>query len=236
MQKVKFPKIHHLPWSPGLTRDDKRIESVDAFLNQEVVVTLKCDGENANFSKEYFHARSLNEGALTAKQTWSREWVKNLWGKIRYNIPDNMKIVGENMYAYHSIEYNALPSYYLVFAILQDDLFLSWDETVEWCSLLDLVHVPVLYRGQWDEGKVKQCYGHPHYSKQQEGYVVRLADPFNAIHFDKKVAKYVRESHVKTDGMWIHGEWIKNKLAETRPLSCDEAARPTPVKKGSPIK
>ncbi len=43
--RIKYPRTFHLPWSPGLTKDDKRIENLDGFIGREVVVTEKMDGE-----------------------------------------------------------------------------------------------------------------------------------------------------------------------------------------------
>ena len=43
--KCKYPRTSHLPWSLGSTDDDKMLQSVDHFIGQEVVVTVKLDGE-----------------------------------------------------------------------------------------------------------------------------------------------------------------------------------------------
>lgn len=45
VDKVKFPRTYHLPWSEGRSSDDKVLESLDSFIEQEVVVTVKMDGE-----------------------------------------------------------------------------------------------------------------------------------------------------------------------------------------------
>jgi hypothetical protein len=56
---VKYPRTYHLPWSPGMTKDDRQIKSIDVFEGKDIVVTLKMDGENTNWYKDYCHARSL---------------------------------------------------------------------------------------------------------------------------------------------------------------------------------
>jgi len=43
---VKYPRTYHLPWSPGVTKDDRVIKSTNVFEGREVVVTVKMDGEN----------------------------------------------------------------------------------------------------------------------------------------------------------------------------------------------
>jgi hypothetical protein len=43
---IKYPRTLHLPWSPGLTNDDRQLKSTEHFEGREVVVTVKMDGEN----------------------------------------------------------------------------------------------------------------------------------------------------------------------------------------------
>ena len=61
MESYKYPRTFHLPWSPGVASDDKVIESLDAFVGREVVVTEKMDGENSSlYSNGHIHARSMD--------------------------------------------------------------------------------------------------------------------------------------------------------------------------------
>lgn len=152
--KYKFPKIFHLPFSNNLQNNDKKMESLDGFQDKRVIVSLKCDGENFSFYRDCCHARSLD-----SKDHPSRHWIKRMWGEMKHNIPEGWRICGENCFAFHSIYYTELPSYFLVFEIYNDkNMCLSWDETVEYCQLLDLQHVPILYDGIWDEEKIKSCF------------------------------------------------------------------------------
>lgn len=41
----KHPRLHHLPWSPGMQNDDRRFNDIRDFHGKEVVVTTKIDGE-----------------------------------------------------------------------------------------------------------------------------------------------------------------------------------------------
>ncbi len=69
-----------------------------------------------------------------------------------YRIPEGWRICGENVYACHSIHYIALTSYFYVFSIWNEkNECLSWDATVAWCKKLGLAHVPLLYRGPYNE-------------------------------------------------------------------------------------
>lgn len=74
---VKYPRTYHLPWSPGLTDDDRMLPSTKVFEGKQVVVTEKMDGENTTMYRDYMHARSLEE-----EHHESRCWVKKFMAKF----------------------------------------------------------------------------------------------------------------------------------------------------------
>jgi hypothetical protein len=75
---------------------------------------------------------------------------------------------------------------------------------LEWAELLDLSVVPELYRGVYDEDKIKTCYtGQSKYEGIQEGYVVRVSDSFRLEEFEKSYSKMVRKHHITTDEHWM---------------------------------
>ena len=206
IKHYKYPRTYHLPWSPNLQNDDRLHPNINIFENREVIVTSKMDGENTNMYCDRIHARSLDSGYHI-----SREWIKNLHGQIKHEIPNNMRICGENLFAKHSIYYTNLDTYFMVFSIWEDDYCLSWDDTIEYCNLFKLKTVSVLYRGIWDENLIKSLV----VENEEEGYVVRIADGF--VHdFDKRffslVAKYVRKNHIQTEQNWMYQPMIKNQL------------------------
>lgn len=206
LKKIKYPKTMHLPWSPGLGRDDKVLNDIENFKNREIVITEKMDGENTTIAKEFTHARSINSGYHQ-----SRSWVKRIHGSISHKIPENMRIHGENLLAVHSIPYRKLPSYFLVFGISVDDVMLSWDETENISKSLGLYTVPVLYKGDsgiLDKFKVESSM----YDGEAEGYVVRIAEQFDLSEFSQSVAKYVRKGHVQTDDHWMNQKIVRNGL------------------------
>ena len=208
-EPVKYPRTPHLPWSPGFTEDDIVLERADMFEGKDVVITEKMDGENTTLYFDHIHARSTS-----SKSHPSRDWVKGMWSKMKHNIPQGMRVVGENIFATHSIEYDKLPTFFLVFAVFDGDTCLSWNETVDWCNLLDLQHVPVLYQGKWDKDKAIGCFsGKSCHGGSQEGYVVRNAGSFSYSAFKDNVAKWVRKGHVQEDSdHWMHKTVKPNKM------------------------
>ncbi len=214
MARVKYPRTLHFPWSPGRSDDDK-VHTAAAvermFDGQEVVVSEKLDGECTTiYSDSYTHARSLD-----SKGHESRDAVRALAATVGMHIPEGWRVCGENLYARHAIEYNQLPSYFMVFGIYdQDNRCLSWDDTVAYAEMLGLSTVPVLYRGIWDEAAIKSAWtGESQLGSESEGYVARLAGSFEYADFGKSVAKYVRKGHVQPDSVhWFQKTVVPNTL------------------------
>lgn len=198
---VKYPRTMHCTWSEKLGKDDRRLDSMKSFEGEEVVVTEKLDGENTTMYRDYIHARSINSGSHP-----SRDWVKGLWSRISYEIPEGWRICGENMYAVHTIKYDSLKSYFYVFSIWDsNNRCLTWDETLEWCELLGLETVPVLYRGIYDEQSIKKSA--IQVDHKLEGYVIRKADTYTYAEFKKSVCKFVAGDFVIK-----HGHWTQQKM------------------------
>lgn len=210
--RVKYARTFHLPWSPGASSDDRVMEDPDeCFGGAEVVVTEKVDGECSTLYRDYLHARGVDYAPHP-----SRDRLRALHASIAHDIPEGWRICGENVYAVHSIAYDALPAHFLVFSVWNErNECLSWDETVTWAQLLDLPTVPVIARGTWGpwvrnfDGETRGDLG-----GDREGYVVRLVDGFHYRAFRRSVAKYVRKNHVQTDDHWAHREVVANKLCE----------------------
>lgn len=206
-QYYKYPRTPHLPWSPGGTSDDVRQADMTNFVGREVVITEKMDGENTTFYPNYLHARSIN-----GRHHPSRDWVKRLHASMAYNIPAGWRICGENLYAQHAIAYDQLTSYFHAFAVFNEqNVCLSWADTIEMLELLGLTHPRVLYQGPWDEKHVRQLHVP---TDTMEGYVVRVADAFAFDEFNNGVAKWVRTGHVQTDTHWMHAQIVPNQLKE----------------------
>lgn len=211
MDRIKYPRTLHFPWSPGATDDDKVLTSVDVFVGQEIVKTEKMDGENTTlYGDGYTHARSIDSAHHP-----SRAWVKAEAARVSRDLPPGWRVCGENLYAEHSIRYDRLPSYFLVFGIYDtENNAIAWSEVEEWCQLLDLHTVPVLYRGPWDEARVREIPTKSAYGPTPEGYVVRIAQGFSFPDFGRSVAKYVRKNHVQTDEHWMQ-QVVKPNLLDT---------------------
>jgi hypothetical protein len=203
----KYNRTYHLPWSLGSTSDDKFIEDTSVFVGQEFVVTEKMDGENTSMYADKYHARSID-----SKDHDSRHWVKGLWGRIKHEIPDGWRICGENLFAKHSIHYDDLESYFQVISIwAENNVCLSWDDTVAISNMMGLITVPVICRIQYNEDFLKKLADSLDLEKK-EGYVIRNVRSFGYDEFSLNVAKWVRPRHVTSDSHWMYSAVTPNKL------------------------
>ncbi len=207
-QRYKYPRTPHLPWSPGASGGDTYLVDTYAFGGREVIITEKYDGENTTLYSDGLHARSLN-----SKHHPSRTWIKALHARVAHDIPSGWRLCGENLYAQHSLHYEDLPSYFILFSVWDEsNQCLTWDDTRRWAARLGLELPRVFYQGLWNEEVLKSVSLDP---TKQEGYVVRLATSFSYGAFGRSVAKWVRASHVQTDEHWMHRAVVPNKLRET---------------------
>lgn len=211
IDQVKYPRTMHCTWSEGLHDDDRMLKDMSFFEGKQVVVTEKLDGENTSMYHNYIHARSID-----SRTHPTRNWVKNFWASnIAGQLPEGWRLCGENLFAVHSIAYEALPSYFMGFSLWDEvNQCFSWSDTLEWFEILGVESVPVLYRGVYDEAAIKALYDSKKDWATSEGYVIRLENSFHYSDFRRSVAKFVRKGHVQTAKHWLHGRLPEaNKLA-----------------------
>ena len=206
MKRYKYPRTPHLPWSPGVQSDDKKLADVSHFEGKTVYVTEKLDGENTTMYRDHIHARSIDSST-----NFTRSWVQQFHATIAHNIPEGWRIVGENVWAEHSIRYENLKSYFYPFAVYDENNYcLSYYDMVEF--LIQNIYkdfpnkwqMPTspegLYHGVFDAEKIQKITVDLH---KVEGYVLRTDDGFHYDDFQLHVAKYVRKDHVQTDQHWL---------------------------------
>lgn len=203
---VKHPRLYHFPWSESLTDDDRMLRDLSGMIGKEVIVTEKADGEQTTIYNDYLHARSI-DGPSHA----SRNMVKSFAAQWQYGLSENQRVCGENVFAAHSIAYDAnnpAPHHFLGFSMWEGMTCLSWDETMENFEILGITPVRQMWRGVFDEKAIRALYNPARDWNTVEGYVVRLTDSFGYGEFRKSVAKYVRKDHVQTTQHWRHGQRI----------------------------
>lgn len=197
-----YPRTPHLDFSPGATSDDKHAskETLDYLKSGiELVTSIKMDGGNISLYPDYFHARSLDSGT----HAWDT-LAKQIWSRIRFDIPAGWRVSGESMYARRSVAYENLESpIYIIGIWNEQNNLLSWDDTVEWAGLLGLPTVTPIYRGT-DYDEAVTAWSKNFNTETSEGFVVRDAGEIAYDQFSSRVAKWVRANHVQTRADWRH--------------------------------
>ena len=216
---MKYPRTYHLPYSPGATKDDKKLHDdwFKYYIGQEIVITAKLDGENIHMNQKDCYARS--DGAPT-RSPWSRNiWDPSdgLYWRIKQYIGENETIFGENLYGEHSIHYNKLTDYFHLFAANDGVNWYSWDDVKMLADIMNIPHVPELWRGMiYKEEELqklveKYVYESEWYGDIREGVVIRLTNSFKLDDFKHCVCKWVRKDHVTTSIHWTK-TWKVAKL------------------------
>lgn len=211
----KYNRTYHLPWSPGTTSDDRISPSVESLIGIDIVITEKLDGENTGMTKDGVYARS--HAAFTTSP-WSRE-VRQIHERIKRDLSDDVFLFGENMEGIHSIEYTNLTSYFYIFGVRDNNIWISWNDVEEYSYLLDIPTVPVLFKGVVNSEKelkelTEKLVSQPSaLGGSREGIVVRNAGIFHNDDFAKNVMKWVRKGHVNTDEHWTRN-WRKASVKD----------------------
>jgi hypothetical protein len=222
MDSPKYNRTFHVPWSPGGTNDDKRAEHA-VFVGLDIVITEKMDGSNTSLETDACYART-HSGPPNHP---SFDALKAMHATIKHKIPSGFQLFGEWCYAQHSIAYNELPGYFMLFNVRDltktfegqpNPSWLSWDEVEMWAEEIGVPTVPVLYKGKvWSEDELRRLTNS--FMNQpsmcggiREGVVIRLASEFVERSFDYAVLKCVRANHVQTTEHWKDQEITKNKL------------------------
>lgn len=219
MESPKYNRTFHFPFSPGATNDDKIATSFDNLIGSPIVISEKMDGSNTSLETKGCFART-HAGAPTHA---SFDALKAMHATIKHKIPFNYQLFGEWCFALHSIAYNELPGYFLLFNVREvneilPSMWISWNEVKMWAEEIGVPTVPVLFEGIVNSEKelkelVESLMNQPSCCGGiREGVVVRLAGEFPDKDFSTCVMKCVRANHVQTSDHWKDQEIIKNKI------------------------
>jgi len=187
----RFPHTPHLAWmGEGLPRDDKVFSPKEAavLLNADVVVEEKLDGANLGFSlSPEGELRAQNRGQYlhapyTGQFARLPEWLLVHGDKLRVALaehaPANLMLFGEWCAARHSLDYDHLPDWFLLFDVYDRSRgrFWSTHRRNALSAALGLATVPQLLEGRCTLSQLKDALNSQHSQFRQgtlEGVVVR---------------------------------------------------------------
>lgn len=229
----KFPHTPHLAWlGEGIPRDDKVLppSEVNALLTGVVVVEEKIDGANLGISINYDGDLRVQNRGHYLDQPYTGQFEKlNAWLAPRVEalfeaLIDDLIIFGEWSAARHSLDYDRLPDWYLVFDVYDRKARRFWS-TVRRNALAErigLTTVPNVLQGHISLVELKRLLqSHPsaYRSGPMEGIVVRrergdwLEDRAKLVRPDFTQA--IGEHWSRRGIQWNHLDWgARQKLAE----------------------
>lgn len=184
----RFPSTPHLAWLSGDTvpRGDKLLSPpvARALLADEVLVEEKIDGANIGISLAKDGTLLIqNRGQyLTAPYTGQfvrlSEWLTQHSERIRNQLDASLLLFGEWSAARHSIGYDRLPDWLLVFDVYDRAAARFWSSRRRnvLASAAGLALVPTVLRGRTDLAELEQVLaeGSSRYrAGPMEGLIVR---------------------------------------------------------------
>lgn len=131
----RFPHTPHIAWlGDGLPRDDKVLSASEAtlLLSDPVVLEEKVDGANLGLSfgpDGRLHAQNRGQylqRPFTGQFSRLNGWVANYESAMRDALGNNLILFGEWLAATHSIAYDQLPDFLLVFDIYDRSAARFW--------------------------------------------------------------------------------------------------------------
>ena len=185
---VKFPRTPHLFWQgESAPRGDKLLDPAEtgALLRHPASVEEKVDGANVGLSVgPDGRLRAQSRGAyleLGTADQWKPLWR---WLALREShlvpaLGPSLILFGEWCYAEHSIFYDALPDWMLVFDVYDRsaERFWSRERRDVLARHLNLSVVPLLGQGLYNAQSLKKLIGPSRLgSAQAEGIYVRWDD------------------------------------------------------------
>lgn len=132
-----YPRTRHVPWKPNAARDDL-VASYDefrpAFLSDNVEVTEKIDGANCGMALYKNEPIIRNHNHILRKGYVKETPAKKQFASVFNWFYDNKEkfealneygpfsVYGEWMVAQHGLEYNKLPSWFIVFDLYNHEV------------------------------------------------------------------------------------------------------------------
>lgn len=218
----RFPHTPHIAWlAAGEPRDDKVLspEEARALLGAEVVVEEKLDGANLGFSlDDEGELRAQNRGQYLSDPHAGQfaripQWLLQHGDALRKELTPDLIFFGEWCAARHSLDYGALPDWFLLFDVYERGQRRFWSTTRrnELAARAGLATVPRIFQGRTTLDALKQMVaGTPsHYRNGPlEGMVIR----HESEHWCENRAKLVRPDFTQA----IDTHWRKRAIEWNR--------------------
>lgn len=218
----RFPHTPHLVWlGEGSPRDDKVLspKEVTALLAGEVVVEEKLDGANVGLSlSPDGRLRAQNRGQYLAEPHAGQfarlpSWLAQHGEILRAVLTPNLIVFGEWCAARHSLDYAALPDWFLLFDVYDRAAGLFWSSTRrnDLAQAAGLATVPQVLQGKTTITALKQLVATKP-SQYREGSLEGVVIRRESADWCEARAKLVRPDFTQA----IDTHWRKRALEWNR--------------------
>lgn len=163
----RYPHTPHIDWlGQESPRDDKVLSpsEVAQLLAENVLVEEKLDGANLGISiGTDGQIQTQNRGQyliepFTGQFSRLNSWLAQHQWALKDHLSPDWILFGEWCTAKHSLDYNRLPDWFLVFDVYdrQQQRFFSSERRDQLASLLGLSCVPAMFEGKTSLQELKQ--------------------------------------------------------------------------------
>lgn len=220
----RFPHTAHITWlGDGVPRDDKVMTApeVNALLAHKIVVEEKLDGANLGISVSPEGAiRTQNRGQYLVEPHAGQFKELSSWLKYREEalfeaLGEHLILFGEWCAARHSLEYDRLSDWLLVFDVYdrQEQRFWSSVRRNALAGQLGLRVVPKVFSGKATVESLKQLL-HKHSSAFRDGPMEGVV-----VRYESDDWLYERAKLVRPDFTQAIGEHWRNRKIEWNRLN-----------------
>lgn len=203
----RFPHTHHLIWlGEGEPRGDKVLvaHEVEEMLKGEIIIEEKLDGANLGISlDENGELQAQNRGSYlerpyTGQFSRLNSWLGQYEFLLKSHLTPDLILFGEWCAAQHSLDYHALPDWFLLFDVYdrRQGRFWSVARRNAFATELGLTQVPELGRGRFDRASLTRFLEQAtsrYRAGQVEGIVIRSDSP----QWNEDRAKFVNRNFVQ---------------------------------------
>ncbi|MQM30820.1 MAG: DNA ligase [Candidatus Accumulibacter phosphatis] len=221
-----FPHIAHLAWlGAGEPRDDKVLSAAEAraLLGANVVVEEKLDGANLGLSVGADGRLRAQNGGQYLQPPFRGQfarlerWLTAHEDALFDALDTHLIAFGEWCTAKHSLDYAALPDWWLAFDVYdrREARFWCTRRRDDWARELGLTTVPTLFRGQTDLPALKDLLNEQrsrYRDGPMEGMVIRV-DHDRWLHHRTKLVR--PDFTQQIDKHWRSNALVWNHLEPT---------------------
>ena len=191
-------------------------DEVKRLLGATVVIEEKLDGANSGVIRHKSGFSLQKKGSLVGQSEHLQfQYFHNWANRLKYDnimaVPPGYIVYGELMYIVHTIYYNRLPDYFIVFDVWNGRQYMDRESKEEFCKEFGFQIIPLIVQGHFE---VKELYSLipkvSSFGNVAEGIVVKRYREFSTRRNDYMRGKVVKKEFLKFVEENEH--WTREKM------------------------